>query len=189
MYKQHFWISFGEGRDFCYWLLSRFHRALPLINSITKPRLYIKSTSSYTTVKTSSLLRAHLGRVDSLVQELLQRKHLAARGCRLPDLTRRGGGFQGVPRGSGALAGRAGRRRLLDGTAAAAGPGLLLQTQAELAAALAVRTTCAAVERAWWGRTTYARCDYGLGFIDYDRVKNNEDAVIMWIKLTQMTLA
>lgn len=55
--------------------------------------------------------------------------------------------------------GGARRGRLLDGAAAAAGPHLLVQAQAELAAALAMRPTEAAVQRACGRRGRYGLDD------------------------------
>lgn len=81
--------------------------------------------------------------VDALVQELLQGEHLAATAALVG-----AAGAGGPSHLQGALVGRAGGGGLLHGAAAAAGPHVLLQAEAELATALAVRPAEAAVQRA-----------------------------------------
>ena len=93
-------------------------------------------------------LRPHLCRINTLVQELLQWEHLAAPVLVLSGAPCGGGWVEGPAQLQGALMGGARRGGLLDGAAAAAGPHLLIQTEAELSAALAVRPAEAAVQRA-----------------------------------------
>lgn len=88
----------------------------------------------------------HLCGINPLIQELLQGQHLttAALGGAACVSVR----VEGPAQLQGALVG--GPRGLLDGATAAAGPHLLVQTQAELSAALALRPAEAAVQRPWF---------------------------------------
>lgn len=93
---------------------------------------------------------AHLCRIDPLIQELLQGKHLTG-GCCFLDLhlaqaASGTGKLQRPARQQGALVGGAGGCGLLDGAAAAAGPHFLVEAQAELPAALTVRPAEAAIQ-------------------------------------------
>ena len=90
----------------------------------------------------------HLRGFDALVQELLQGEDVVGEGLAggaLGGALGGAAGLQGAARLQGALVGGPGGG-LLGGAAAAAGPDLLVQTQAELTAALAVWPAHTAVQ-------------------------------------------
>lgn len=109
----------------------------------------------------------HLCGINPLIQELLQGQHLAA--AALGGAACVGVRVERPAQLQGTLVG--GARGLLDGAAAAAGPHLLVQAQAELAAALALRPAEAAVQRPCSRRFHKAQLEFTNHQYYYAKIK------------------